>query len=67
MWFNIYKIKKIIKNIKRWIEKCIYDASQVLFGKNDLSKHRTTKHSTNILILITSGFISEGVEEPEQN
>ena len=30
--------KKVIENIKRWIGKCVYDASKILFGIMELSK-----------------------------
>ena len=30
--------KKVVGNIKRWAEKCVYDASEILFGISLLSK-----------------------------
>ena len=27
----------MIGNIKRWIEKCVYDTSEILFGKKELA------------------------------
>ena len=29
----------MIENIKKWIEKCVYDANEILFGKTLLSKY----------------------------
>ena len=37
----------MVNNIKRWIEKCIYDASEILFGIKALSKQ--IQYSNNIL------------------
>ena len=31
--------KKVIGNIKRWVEKCVYDASEIIFGIISRSKH----------------------------
>ena len=31
--------KKVVGNIKRWVEKCVYDASKILFEINFVSKH----------------------------
>ena len=45
--------KKIIENIKRWIEKCIYDASEILFEIFVLS--RQAKYSF-LRVLVNSGI-----------